>query len=164
MHVRRCIERRREHSALSLSKPSKRVVCVARFSLYTIAKGSNLRNAREWQDIVEDLDISVLRCPRQALRQRQLESTLEQRHVFKSNRRAWQCRNTPEDPVVHRRNLGAAQRQCALHRARHRHLGAAALSSERKPLPDRDEIAAERGVILLPERGGKFVRIPGILV
>lgn len=39
-------------------------------------------------------------------------------------------------------------------RERFRLLENAALSTERRPRKDRDEIAAERGVVLLPERGG----------
>lgn len=39
-------------------------------------------------------------------------------------------------------------------RERFRHLETMALSTERRPRMDRDESAAERGVVLLPERGG----------
>ena len=44
-------------------------------------------------------------------------------------------------------------------REKFRHLGSAALTSERRPLRDRDEIAAERGVVLLPERGGEYMAV-----
>lgn len=39
-------------------------------------------------------------------------------------------------------------------RDRLRSLDAVALSSERRPRKDLDEVAADRGVVLLPERGG----------
>lgn len=41
-------------------------------------------------------------------------------------------------------------------RDRLRSLDGLALSTERRPRREKDEIAADRGVILLPERGGMF--------
>ena len=65
----------------------------------------------------------------------------------------------PDDDVATLRSTRLKQWTIGMgrkERERFRHLGTMALSTERKPLKDRDEIAAERGVVLLPERGGQF--------
>lgn len=66
----------------------------------------------------------------------------------------------PEDEIYSLRSSRLKQWTIGMgrkEREKFRHLGSMATRSERRPQPGRDEIASERGIELLPERGGKYI-------